>query len=104
VIRADGDPSDIVGDVVDAVGHGARQLWVDEVVNVDKLRRVLGVPLLAIVLIVANEFLLLGVNGYDRLTRAQERRGLRVDVAKLRITIDVLASFPRLGVGLQAIA
>ena len=38
VIDADADPADIVGDVVDAVRHGAAQLGIDEVVNVDRLR------------------------------------------------------------------
>jgi hypothetical protein len=34
----------------------------------------------------------------------QERFGLRIDVVKLHVAIDVLAAFSRLAVGLQAVA
>ena len=36
VIGADADPTDIVGDVVDPVRHGAAQPGIDEVVNLDR--------------------------------------------------------------------
>ncbi len=39
VIGADADPSDIVGDVVDAVRHSTAQLGVDEIVDVDEFGR-----------------------------------------------------------------
>src|SRR6476620_6875104 len=38
VIGTDADPSDIVGDVIDAVGNGTAQLGIDEIMNVDQFR------------------------------------------------------------------
>src|SRR5262249_8155429 len=48
--------------------------------------------------------LLLGVDRYDRVIGGQEGLGLRINVLKLRVAIDVLAAFSGLAVGLQAIA
>ena len=104
MIGADADPSDIVGDVVDAVGHGAAQLGIDEIVNVDQLWRSFWTPFPAVVLEIAHQFLLFRIDRYDRFVRSQERLGLRVDVLKLGVAIDVLAAFSRLAVRLQAIA
>ena len=104
VIRADADPADIVVDVVDAVRHGAAQLGIDEVMNVDELGPAFAAPFPAVVLEIAHQFLLFRVDRDDRLVRRQERRGLRVDVLKLRVAIDVLAAFSCLAVGLQAVA
>jgi len=98
VIGADADPSYIVVDVVDAIGHGAAQLGIDEVMDVDGFRSAFRTPLPAVVLEIAHEFLLLGVNRNDWLVRGQERLGLRVDVLELRIAIDVFAAFARLAV------
>src|SRR6185312_13330604 len=65
VIRADADPPDIVGDVVDAVRDGAAQLGVDEVVDVDEFRRSVAPPLPAVVLEIAYQFLLFSINRDD---------------------------------------
>ena len=104
VIGADADPSDIVGNVVDAVRYGAGELGVDEVVDVDLFGLALGVRFPAVVLEIAHQFLLFGIGRDDRLLRRQERLGLLVDVVKLRVAIDVLAAFPCLAVRLQAVA
>jgi len=104
VIGADADPTDIVGDVVDPVRHGAAQPGIDEVVNLDRFGPAGGTPGPAIVLEIAHQFLLLRIDRDDRLARCQERLGLGVDIAKLRVAIDVVAAFPGLAVGLQAIA
>jgi hypothetical protein len=48
VIGADADPADIVADVVDAIRHGAAQLGIDKVVNIDEFRRTLGAPFPAV--------------------------------------------------------
>jgi uncharacterized membrane protein YadS len=73
-------------------------------VNVNEFRRAFSAPFSAIVLEIAYQFLLFRVNRYDRLIRSQERLGLRIDVLKLGVAIDVIGAFPRLAVGLQAIA
>jgi len=57
VIRADADPSDIVVDVVDAVRHGAFQLGIDKIMNVDRFRGTFATPFPAIVLEIAHQFL-----------------------------------------------
>ncbi len=62
VVRADADPSKIVGDIVDAVRHGAGELGIDEVVNVDRLGLALGAPFPAIVLEIAHQLLLFRIH------------------------------------------
>src|SRR2546425_122697 len=102
-IRANADPSDIVADVIDAVWNSATQLGIDKIMNIDQFWRGFWPPLPAIVLEIAHQFLLFRVNRNDRFIRNQERLGLRIDVLKLGVTIDVLVSFARFAVGLQAI-
>ena len=104
MIGTDADPSDIVGDVVDAVGNGTAQLGIDEIMNVDEFGRSFSAPFPAIVLEIAHQFLLFRINRDDRFVRSQKRLGLRVDVLKLGVTIDVLVAFSCLAVGLQAVA
>ena len=53
VIRADADPSDIIAHVVDTVRHGALQLGIDEVVNVDEFWLSLATPFPAVVFEIA---------------------------------------------------
>src|SRR5262252_5083372 len=104
VIRTDADPSDIVGNVVDAVRHSTAQLAIDEIMNVDRFRRSFWPPFSAVVLEIAHQFLLFRIHRNDRFIRSQECLGLRVDVLKLGVAIDVLVAFSCLAVRLQAIA
>ena len=104
VIGADADPPDIVGDVVDAIRYSTAQLGVDEIVDVDELGRSIAPPFPAVVLEIAYQFLLFCINRNDRFVRRQKCFGLRIDVMKLRVAIDVLAAFSCLAVRLQAIA
>src|SRR5450631_1759548 len=101
VIRADADPPDIVGDVVDAIRYRTTQLGVDEIVDVDLLRRAVAPPFAAVVLEIAYQFLLFCINRNDWLVCRQKRLGLGIDVIKLRVAIDVLAAFSCLAVRLQ---
>jgi hypothetical protein len=89
VISADAHPSNVVGEVIDAVGHGTREVGIDEVVDVDLLWCALLPPLATIIGIVSNELFLLGVNGNKRFPCLQKGCGLGVDVPRLCITIDV---------------
>src|SRR5262249_33197030 len=100
VIGADAHPTNVVGDVIDAVRHSSLQLGINEVVNVNELRVAFGTQFPAVVLKSAYELLLFRVNAYNRLIRLQESYCLRVDVLKLRVAIDVVASFFGLAVGL----
>ena len=72
--------------------------------NVDEFGAAFGVPLPAVVLEIAHQFLLFGVNRNDRLLRCQEPHGLPIDVMKLSVAVNVLASFAGLAVGLQTVA
>jgi hypothetical protein len=44
VVRADAETPDIVGDVVDSVWHSTAQFGVDEIMDVDELRRSFSMP------------------------------------------------------------
>jgi hypothetical protein len=68
------------------------------------LGRLRGLPLPAGRLELAHQFLLLRVDGDDRLALLQERRGRRVDVLELRVPIRVLSPFAGLPQGLETVA
>jgi hypothetical protein len=104
VIGADAHPAQVVGDVVDTIGHCAGKLGIDEVVNIDQIRLALGTPLPTVVLEIAHQFLLFRINRDDGLVRGQEPLGVAVDVAELRVTIDVSATFFDFAVGLKTVA
>ena len=89
VIGADAHPAQVVGDVVDAIGHRTGKLGIDEVVDINQLRLASGAPVPTVVLEIAHQFLLFRVNGNDRLPSPQERFGLLIDIAELAISIDV---------------
>ena len=63
----------------------------------------MGLPFLPRILVVADQFLLLGIHREDRLTTPLERLHLPVDVFKLGIAIGVILAFLGLAVGLQAV-
>ena len=58
----------------------------------------------AAILEVADKLLLLRVNRDRRLARCQRFTRLCVDIAELRVTVGMVAAFPRLAIGLQAVA
>src|SRR6476660_4960773 len=58
----------------------------------------------AAILEVANKLLLLRVNRDHRLTRRQRITRLGIDIAELRVTVGMVAAFPGLAIGLQAVA
>src|SRR5215468_827067 len=103
VIDADADEPVVGTDVVDAVrDHLAdRVLW--EVMDIDELRLVLGLPLAAAVLEVADQLLLLGVDRDHRHAALKTRlRGL-VDVLELRVAVGMLLALDGLVRCLQAV-
>src|SRR6516225_4833577 len=65
--------------------------------NIDRFRRAFWSPLAAIVFEIPYGLFLLGVDRYDRIIGGQEGLGLRINVLKLRVAIDVLAAFSGLG-------
>lgn len=73
MIDADADPAVVGGEVIDAVGDGFAEVRVDEVVDTYRYGLALGLPLAAAVAEVADELLLLGVDGDDGLGLALPR-------------------------------
>jgi hypothetical protein len=61
--------------------------------DVDKLGPSFATPFPAVVLEIAYQFLLFRINRNDRIGRRQKCLGLRIDVLKLRVPIDVPAAF-----------
>src|SRR5205823_2941466 len=102
VVDADTDPALVGGDVVDAVGHGAALAADDEVVHAHLLGAALAAQLAAGILEIADQLLLLGVDGDGRLAASPEALDRSVDVLELRVAVGMLGSFAGLGVGLQA--
>src|SRR5208283_5536316 len=90
--------------VVDAVRNGLADLLVDEVVHIDVDRNAVRLIIAAGVLVVADQFLLLGVDRNDRLAGGLMRFDLRVDVLELRVPIGMASAFLALAIDLTAIA
>ena len=61
-------------------------------------------PLAALVLVVADQFLLLRVHGNDWLARPQSLFDGAIDMPELRVAIRMIAPFLSLAVALQAVA
>jgi hypothetical protein len=74
------------------------------VVDSNFLRFAFGMPFATAVLEISHQLLLLHVYRDHRLPALLEPRRLRVDELELGIAIGVLIAFPRLTVGLQAVA
>ena len=97
------DETVVGADVVDAVGDRLSDRVARKVVNVDQLRFALRLPFPPRVFEVADELLLLGVDGEHRDTALQAVLGHRVDVLELGVAIWVLRPFHGLVRRLQAV-
>jgi len=100
VVRAYIDEAGVASQVIDPVGIGAGHLGTGKVMSLDLVRRSRLVPLAALVLVVADQFLLFRVYGNDRLARPQSTFHGAVDMTELRIAIGML--IPLLGLGCPA--
>jgi len=103
VVDADADQASIGGDVVDPVGHDLAKLLVGEVVDVDRLRAALRPVIAARVLEIADQFLLLGIDGDHRLIGGLEGHRLCVDVLELAVAVGMVAPFLGLSIDLPAV-
>src|SRR5690606_2080830 len=104
VVDTNAYKSSIGGHVVHAVGDRLANGSSRKVVHVDKFWLAFGLPFASTVLEVADELLLLRVDGNYRSSLADVRLSLGVDVLELRIAIRVLGSLHRLVGRLQAVA
>src|SRR5680860_1485796 len=91
VVAAHRYPASVGADVVDAVGDGFTPV-AGEVVHVDLLRRSAGAPGGAVVLVLADEFLLLRIDTDHRLPGRQVLADPLVQVPELLVPVGVLAA------------
>src|SRR3989338_3235511 len=88
-VDAHGHESFVLRDVVDAVGNGFPQDFVDEIMGLHCPRLSFGHPLLSTILVISDEFLLLCINGNDRVSTLLKRGGCLMDVEKLCVTVGM---------------
>ena len=98
------DEASIPRRFVNPIWVGTRNFGVWEIVAVYFLGRAFPGPLCPAIHVVADEFLLLGVYGNDRLGRAHLPRDAGVDVLELRVAVGMLIPLDRLAVALEAVA
>src|ERR1035441_6854970 len=102
VVGAHVDEPGIASEVVDSVGIGAGHLGTGKIMPVDLVRRPRFTPLAALVLVVADQFLLLRIHGNDGLARPQSLFDGAVDMPELRVAIGMIVPLLGLAVALQA--
>jgi hypothetical protein len=88
------------GHVVDAVRRDLAERLVFEVVNLHAQRLALGPIVRGGVLEIADQVLLLRVDGHDRLSASLRRKNGRVDVLELRVPIGMAGAFLGLTIAL----
>lgn len=103
MISTDVDKSDIARKVENAIRIGPRYVWSRKVVTFHHLRLFGRKPLLANVVVVANQLFLLGVDRNDRKALRQVSLHGPVDVPKLSIPIGMVVSFLRLAIALKTV-
>ena len=102
VADAEIDPSGIVGDVVDAIGHRLAEFGDLKIMHTNRLGLPLGAQLTTAILEVSDKLFLLGVDRDRGFAGSLERLHLGVDVLELGVAVGVAHAFARLAVGLQA--
>lgn len=103
MVCASTHPSLVSADIVDPVGVGPSEFFVDEVVNFDLHGLAAGEPLLSGVLVRTHQLLLLCVHRNHGLIGRQGFGHRGVDVLELSVAIRALITLDDLGVGLQAV-
>src|SRR5262249_44983003 len=94
----------VAGQVVDPIRDRLAKRLVGEVMDLDRLRLPLRLPLRTDVLELADQLLLLGVDRYDRLTAVLVSDHLPVDVLELSIAVRMRRAFLGLAISLPTIA
>lgn len=103
VVGADIHESGVASQVVDAIRIRAGHRGRGKIMHGHLHRRLGPAPLLARILVVAEEFLLLRIDRDHGALRPQRLPDLAVDEPKLRIAVRVVRAFLRLSVRLQAV-
>src|SRR4030095_2242913 len=94
----------VASNVVNAVGIGAGNFWTGKIVTLHPPGLFGCTPLLAAIVVIANQFLLFRVHRHDGERLSQASFDREVDVAKLRIAIRVIRSLLGFAITLEAIA
>ena len=103
VVRARVDETGVAPQVVNPIGISARNLGSWKIMPVDLLRRPCLAPLAALILIVADQFLLLRVHRNDRFAYPQRLFDGAVDISELRVAVGMIAPLLGLAVALQTV-
>ncbi len=104
MVNADTDPPGVAGEIVDPVGNGLAARRNQEVVDADRRGAAFRSPLASGILEVADQFLLLRIDGDHGLRGPLAPPDVVIDVPELRIAVRVVRAFARLSVGLQTVA
>src|SRR4051812_1858406 len=104
VIDPHADPPLIGGDIIDAVGRDLAEIRIKEIIDANVLGFSLGLPFLAAVLEIADQFLLLGVDGNHWIASRLVLRRLASDMGELGVPVRMLATFPGLAGRLETVA
>src|SRR5208283_599335 len=87
VVDPDVDPARVSGQIINSIRHGATELLDQEIVHAHFFRIALFAPLAAGVLEIADQLLLLGIDGYSRLVLGHGCLDRVVDHTKLRVAL-----------------
>ena len=104
MVDPDIEQSGIASEVINTVGVGPWNVRAGKVVPLNFLRFLGGKPLLAGIVVVANEFFLFGIHRNHRIALLQAFLYRCIDVPELRIAVWMVCSFFfRLSVALQTV-
>ena len=103
MVSADVDKAGIAPQVINTIGKGPGHFRTWEVMPAHFDGVFGGKPLLARIIVVADEFFLLGVDRNDRPSCRQGFFHAGVDMTKLRIPVGVVVPFLGLAIALQAV-
>src|SRR3954447_1502710 len=104
VIDPHADPPLIGGDIIDAVGRDLAEIRIKEIIDANVLGFTVGLPFLAAVLEIADQFLLLGIDRNHRIASRLVLRRLASDMGELGVPVRMLATFPGLAGRLETVA
>jgi hypothetical protein len=92
------DPAGIRCQIIDAVWCHLAEFLVGEVTRLDAIRAACGTVIAAAVLILADQLLLLGIDGNNGLASRLQRIDLGVEMIELCIAVGIVAAFFRLAI------
>ena len=95
-------PPVFAAQIINSIRHGAAEVLDQEIMHAHLFRIALSAPFAAGVLEIADQFLLLRIDGYGRLVLGHRRLDRVVDDPELPIAVGVVGALTGLAIGLQA--